>query len=152
MLFTKLTCRLWFQRVSRNSKGFCSKVPKTPIWEEVDHTRIPNVPHIDQEMINHLERVSLVEFNNQAGIERLSKAIESANKLHMVNTDGIEPMESVLEDRMLYLREDKVTDGKCKQEVLSNAVKTIEDYFVAPPGNIPLKTKERDYGNNSKGS
>lgn len=75
------------------------QVPKTPVWEEVDHTRIPNVPQIDQEMINHLERVSLVEFNNQAGIERLSKAIESANKLHMVNTDGIEPMESVLEDR-----------------------------------------------------
>jgi aspartyl-tRNA(Asn)/glutamyl-tRNA(Gln) amidotransferase subunit C len=50
-------------------------------------------------MIDHLERVSLVEFNNQAGIDRLSKAIESANKLHMVDTEGVEPMESVLEDR-----------------------------------------------------
>ena len=38
--------------------------------------------------------------------------------------------------RMLYLREDKVTDGNYRQDVLSNAVKTIEDYFVAPPGNI----------------
>ena len=83
-------------------------------------------------MIDHLERVSLVEFNNQAGIDRLSKAIESANKLHMVDTEGVEPMESVLEDRMLYLREDKVTDGNYRQDVLSNAVKTIEDYFVAP--------------------
>ena len=53
-------------------------------------------------MINHLERMSLVEFNNQAGIERLSRAIESANQLHMVNTDGVEPMDSVLEDRWSY--------------------------------------------------
>lgn len=39
---------------------------------------------------------------------------------------------------MLYLREDQVTDGNCQQAVLSNAVKTIEDYFVAPPGNMKV--------------
>ncbi|XP_039283277.1 protein SERAC1-like isoform X2 [Nilaparvata lugens] len=37
----------------------------------------------------------------------------------------------------LRLREDIVTDGHKRQEVLSNAKITDEDYFVAPPGNIP---------------
>ena len=37
--------------------------------------------------------------------------------------------------RELYLRGDEVTEGKCRPEILQNAVKTEEDYFVAPPGN-----------------
>lgn len=56
------------------------------------------------ELINHLERLSLVDFNNQAGVERLSKAIQSANQLFMVNVDGVEPMDSVLEDRYLTVK------------------------------------------------
>ena len=63
-------------------------------------------------MIDHLERVSLVEFNNQAGIDRLSKAIESANKLHMVDTEGVEPMESVLEDRWVNHTDCPVLDHR----------------------------------------
>jgi len=31
-----------------------------------------------------------------------------------------------------------VTEGDCKEEILRNASKVEEDYFVAPPGNIPL--------------
>ena len=71
-------------------------------------------------MIDHLERVSLVEFNNLAGIERLSKAIESANKLHMVNTDGVEPMESVLEDRYLHSKKKINYSETCLNQTLNN--------------------------------
>lgn len=48
-------------------------------------------------------------------------------------------MDSVLEDRCLYLREDDVTEGNCTKELLENARETVEEYFVAPPGNIPLE-------------
>lgn len=98
-------------------------------------------------MVDLLERLSLVEFNNQEGVDRLTKAVHSANLLHAVNTNNVEPMDSVLEDRILYLRDDVVTDGNCLKDVMRNATKTLEDYYVAPPGNIPLKQKERDYGN-----
>ena len=52
-------------------------------------------------MIDHLERLSLVMFNNKAGVERLQDAIKFANQLYMVNTDGVEPLDNVLEDRYM---------------------------------------------------
>lgn len=36
--------------------------------------------------------------------------------------------------RILYLRDDVVTDGNCLKDVMRNATKTLEDYYVAPPG------------------
>lgn len=56
-------------------------------------------PKIDREVVDLLERLSLVEFNNQEGVDRLTKAVHSANLLHAVNTNNVEPMDSVLEDR-----------------------------------------------------
>nr|XP_009685817.1 PREDICTED: glutamyl-tRNA(Gln) amidotransferase subunit C, mitochondrial [Struthio camelus australis] len=96
-------------------------------------------------VLDHLEHLALVDFRNAEGVERLQKAIQFADQLHEVNTEGIQPMDSVLEDRCLYLREDDVTEGNCTKELLKNAREKIEEYFVAPPGNIPLpKLEERD--------
>jgi len=36
--------------------------------------------------------------------------------------------------RALYLRSDQVNDGKCRDQLLSIAKKTVEEYYVAPPG------------------
>lgn len=41
-------------------------------------------------------------------------------------------------NRNLSLREDKITQGNCQKDILRNAAVTEDDYFVAPPGNIPL--------------
>jgi hypothetical protein len=38
-----------------------------------------------------------------------------------------------------------VTEGNCKAEILANAAITEEDYFVAPPGNIPLEVNTSQY-------
>ncbi|XP_077317598.1 glutamyl-tRNA(Gln) amidotransferase subunit C, mitochondrial isoform X2 [Lithobates pipiens] len=100
--------------------------------------------HVTPEVIDHLERLALVDFRNQEGVQRLQSAIQFANQLHSVNTDGIEPLDSVLEDRALYLRSDTVTSGSCSEILLQNASSVVEDYFVAPPGNIPLPQKEND--------
>ncbi len=50
-------------------------------------------------MIEHLERLALVDFGNEAGIKRLEAAIRFADQIHLVDTEGVEPMDSVLEDR-----------------------------------------------------
>lgn len=128
--------------MAERARLFSSKIPDKPQWKEINPKDLPSVPELSVEMINHIERLSLVEFNNRAGVERLVSAIEYANQLHVVDTDGVEPMYSVLEDRELRLREDWVTEGGCKAGVLQNAVKVDEDYFVAPPGNIPLTQKQ----------
>jgi len=124
------------------SRQFSSKVPDFPTWEPVDPKTVPEVPALDDSMIEHLERLSLVEFNNQEGVTRLQSAIEYANQLHAVDTEGVEPMYSVLEDRHLLLDEDRVGVAVPRSEVLQNASVVEEDYFVAPPGNIPLNKEK----------
>lgn len=35
---------------------------------------------------------------------------------------------------VLYLRDDSVTDGNYLSDIMKNATKTLEDYYIAPPG------------------
>ncbi|KAK3930361.1 Glutamyl-tRNA(Gln) amidotransferase subunit C, mitochondrial [Frankliniella fusca] len=98
---------------------------------------------IDEETIKHLERLSLVDFANERGIARLQEAIVFADQLKAVDTTGIEPLVSVLEDEVLHLREDKVTEETKASVLLSTASVTEEDYYVAPPGNIPLASSNQ---------
>ncbi|XP_004690747.1 PREDICTED: glutamyl-tRNA(Gln) amidotransferase subunit C, mitochondrial [Condylura cristata] len=93
---------------------------------------------VSSELIEHLERLALVDFGSQEAVARLEKAIAFADRLGAVDTDGVEPMESVLEDRCLYLRSDNVVEGNCAEELLQNSHRVVEEYFVAPPGNISL--------------
>ncbi|XP_048178887.1 glutamyl-tRNA(Gln) amidotransferase subunit C, mitochondrial [Corvus hawaiiensis] len=97
---------------------------------------------VSVEVLDHLEHLALVDFRDSEAVERLQKAVQFADQLREVNTDGVEPMDSVLEDRCLYLREDDVTEGNCAKDLLENAREKVEEYFVAPPGNIPLPKLE----------
>ncbi|XP_054248544.1 glutamyl-tRNA(Gln) amidotransferase subunit C, mitochondrial [Indicator indicator] len=119
-------------------------VPPRPAWQHGEQRPSPQQT-VTVEVLDHLEHLALVDFRDSEGIERLQKAIQFADQLHEVNTDGIEPMDSVLEDRCLYLRDDDVTEGNCTKELMKNAREKVEEYFVAPPGNIPLpKLEEQD--------
>ncbi|XP_048641646.1 glutamyl-tRNA(Gln) amidotransferase subunit C, mitochondrial isoform X1 [Marmota marmota marmota] len=116
---------------------------------------------ITADVIEHLERLALVEFGSREAVVRLEKAVAFADRLRAVDTDGVEPMESVLEDswiqclhlflcgaedqtqglacaRCLYLRSDNIAEGNCAEELLQNSHHVVEEYFVAPPGNISL--------------
>ncbi|KAM7018097.1 glutamyl-tRNA(Gln) amidotransferase subunit C, mitochondrial-like [Tautogolabrus adspersus] len=67
------------------------------------------------------------------GTRLFGETVQFADQLHLVDTAGVEPMDSVLEDRALYLRGDAVTDGDCAEELLQLSKNTVEEYFVAPP-------------------
>ncbi|XP_046872744.1 glutamyl-tRNA(Gln) amidotransferase subunit C, mitochondrial isoform X2 [Hypomesus transpacificus] len=134
-------------RVSRTSNDRCC------MWSLVEMRRRQCSSHISNtkpagvsaDLVDKLERLALVDFRNQEGLVCLEKAIQFANQLHAVNTDGVEPMDSVLEDRSLYVREDTVTEGDHAEKLLKLSSNTVEEYFVAPPGNIPLpKREDRD--------
>lgn len=75
-------------------------------------------------------------------IRTLEDSIEFASKILHIDTTTVEPLYTVLEFQDLYLREDLVNDGNCRDEILSNAKVIEEGYFVAPPGNIPLEQSE----------
>ncbi|GLH02937.1 Glutamyl-tRNA(Gln) amidotransferase subunit C, mitochondrial, partial [Gryllus bimaculatus] len=119
-------------------RNFVAPMPVTP---SIYTSKLPPRTNIDQRTIEQLERISLVDFANERGIERLEEAIAFADQICAVDTTGVEPMTSVLENRCLYLREDEVTEGNCRSEILANASVTEEEYFVSPPGNIPLEPK-----------
>ncbi|PNF36372.1 Glutamyl-tRNA(Gln) amidotransferase subunit C, mitochondrial [Cryptotermes secundus] len=128
--------KFWF--LQQNARSLNSKIPPTPIVKPIEENKLPPRTKIDQKTIDLLERLSLVDFANKKGIERLEDAIRFADQIRVIDTTGVEPMISVLEDRTLYLHDDIVTDGNCRKEVMSNAALTEESYFVAPQGNIPL--------------
>ncbi|XP_036455164.1 glutamyl-tRNA(Gln) amidotransferase subunit C, mitochondrial [Colossoma macropomum] len=134
-------CR-WSSNRSSNNAAFSSKIPPFPTWEPVAESQLPPPTKVSLDLVDKLERLALVDFGNQEGVNCLEKAIRFADQLHVVNTDGVEPMDSVLEDRPLYLREDTVREGDCAEELLRLSKNTVEEYFVAPPGNIPLPKRE----------
>lgn len=49
----------------------------------------------------------------------------------------------VNEDQYLGLREDQVTEGNIRDELLRNAPINDDVCFVAPPGNIPVELDEK---------
>ncbi|XP_076854649.1 glutamyl-tRNA(Gln) amidotransferase subunit C, mitochondrial [Brachyhypopomus gauderio] len=133
-------CR-WMSKPS-SSNYFISKVPQFPTWEPVAESQLPPPTKISPDLVDKLERLALVDFGNQEGVNCLEKAIRFADQLSVVNTDGVEPMDSVLEHRALHLRDDIVKEGDCAQDLLQLAAGTVDEYFVSPPGNIPLPKRE----------
>ncbi|XP_076367277.1 glutamyl-tRNA(Gln) amidotransferase subunit C, mitochondrial [Tachypleus tridentatus] len=136
MIVRLILCNLFKYIHINQFKGSLACSTKVTGLRKIKQTKI------DHQTVEHLERLALVDFANQAGIQSLEEAIEFADQLSAVDTEGVEPMVTVLEDRTLYLQDDVVTDGNCKNEVMMNAVKTEENYFVSPPGNIPLPPKQ----------
>lgn len=119
-----------------------SKVPEFPTWEPVPEDQLPPPAQISPDLVDKLERLALVDFRTKEGLACLEKAIRFADQLHVVDTSGVEPMHSVLEERSLKLRDDTVMEGGCAEKLLQLSKNTVEEYFVAPPGNIPLPTRE----------
>ena len=64
----------------------------------------------------------LPELNNILGwVEQLAE----------VNTDGVEPLTAVIEQK-LRLRDDAITDGNVRDDVLANAPEAQHGFFAVP--------------------
>ncbi|CAG5059673.1 unnamed protein product [Parnassius apollo] len=133
MNFNNITSKILFLRLL--SKRFYSKIPAVPV---VTLEKQSPKLKVDTNTIALLERLSLVKCDNVEGVEILEDSISFADKILHINTDNVEPLYSVLENENLSLRFDKITQGNCQTDILKNATVTEDDYFVAPPGNIPL--------------
>lgn len=73
-------------------------VPEAPYKSKILNQKAPPKVNIDGETIALLERLSLVDCANKKGIETLEAAIEFADKIQQVDTTGVEPLITVLED------------------------------------------------------
>ena len=82
--------------------------------------------------IAKLARLKLSEAEREPAAAELSKILDFAGKLNEVDTDGVEPMTSVAE-MTLAMREDFVSDGDRRHDVLSNAKEPADGSFFTVP-------------------
>ncbi|MFN3461128.1 MAG: Asp-tRNA(Asn)/Glu-tRNA(Gln) amidotransferase subunit GatC [Oceanibaculum sp.] len=81
--------------------------------------------------VARLARIRLNEEELDLYTRELSGILDWIEQLQAVNTDGVEPMSSVVE-RLLPEREDVVTDGNIQEDVLANAPEAAHGYYVVP--------------------
>ena len=81
--------------------------------------------------IADLARIKLPEAERDAIAVELSKILDWIEQLNQVPTDGVEPMASVAHMK-LPMREDKVTDGDCRDKILENAPQAANGFFAVP--------------------
>jgi aspartyl-tRNA(Asn)/glutamyl-tRNA(Gln) amidotransferase subunit C len=89
---------------------------------------------LDKATVAHiatLARIKVPEADQEALAGELSGILGWIEQLGEVDTDGVEPMASVV-DMRLPMREDVVTEGDSRDAVLSNAPSTARGFFVVP--------------------
>ena len=64
-------------------------------------------------------------------VPELNNILGWVEQLGEVDTDGVEPLTAVIEQK-LRLRDDAVTDGDCRDEILANAPDAQHGFFAVP--------------------
>jgi len=81
--------------------------------------------------IANLARIKVPEEKLDHLAGELSNILEWVEQLNGVDTEGVEPLASVV-DVTLPLRQDKVSDGDCRDKVLVNGPETEDGYYAVP--------------------
>jgi aspartyl-tRNA(Asn)/glutamyl-tRNA(Gln) amidotransferase subunit C len=89
---------------------------------------------VSTEQVRHIARLARIAMSDEE-IERLAPELNNilgwVEQLGEVNTDGIEPLTAVI-DQKLRLRDDAVTDGNIRDEILANAPEAQHGFFAVP--------------------
>ena len=89
---------------------------------------------LDKATVAHiatLARIRLSEAELAPLAEELSQILTWFEQLSEVDTAGVAPMSSVAA-RSLPMREDRVADGGCRDDILANAPRTARGFFAVP--------------------
>ena len=89
---------------------------------------------VDTKQVRHiakLARIAMSDAEIEALVPELNNILNWVEQLGEVNTDGVEPLTAVI-DNKLRLREDKVTDGDCRDDILANAPAAQHGFFGVP--------------------
>lgn len=89
---------------------------------------------INKEEVEHvakLARLEITEAEKEAFSQQLSAILTYVEQLRTVETTGIEPTATVVEQANVF-REDRVQASLPVEQALSNAPESEEGYFVVP--------------------
>jgi aspartyl-tRNA(Asn)/glutamyl-tRNA(Gln) amidotransferase subunit C len=78
-----------------------------------------------------LARIKVPEGEQAHLAGELSQILSWIEQLNEVDTTGVEPMSGGAAMR-LPMRDDVVTDGDCRDQILANAPETAHGFFVVP--------------------
>lgn len=81
--------------------------------------------------IANLARIAMSDEELERFVPELNNILGWVEQLGEVNTDGVEPLTAVI-DQKLRLREDAVTDGNRRDEILANAPEAEHGFFAVP--------------------
>ncbi|HEV7462482.1 MAG TPA: Asp-tRNA(Asn)/Glu-tRNA(Gln) amidotransferase subunit GatC [Methyloceanibacter sp.] len=81
--------------------------------------------------IARLARIAITEAEAERFEQELSGILDWVAQLDEIDTSAVEPMTRVAAMTM-QRRKDKVTDGFCADDILKNAPKVDDHYFVVP--------------------
>jgi aspartyl-tRNA(Asn)/glutamyl-tRNA(Gln) amidotransferase subunit C len=89
---------------------------------------------VSSEQVRHIAKLARIAMSD-AEIERMVPELNNilgwVEQLGEVNTDGVEPLTAVI-DQKLRLRDDAVTDGDIRDDVLANAPEAQHGFFAVP--------------------
>jgi len=85
----------------------------------------------DVRKVARLSRIAVPEERLDELAGELNGILGWIDQLNEVAVSGVEPMTSVVETK-LPMREDVVTDGNIQDQVLANAPRTEDGFFVVP--------------------
>lgn len=81
--------------------------------------------------VARLARIKTTEAENETLAMEMNNILKMIEQLSEVKTDGIEPMTSVVQMKMVE-RPDAVTDGNIPEKILKNAPEETAGFFVVP--------------------
>jgi len=89
---------------------------------------------VSSEQVRHiakLARIAMSEEELDRLVPELNNILGWVEQLGEVNTDGVEPLTAVI-DQKLRLRDDVVNDGGVQDDVLANAPEAQHGFFAVP--------------------
>jgi aspartyl-tRNA(Asn)/glutamyl-tRNA(Gln) amidotransferase subunit C len=81
--------------------------------------------------IAKLARIGMSDAEIDALVPELNNILGWVEQLSEVNTDGVEPLTAVIEQK-LRLRDDTVTEGDIRNDLLANAPEAQHGFFAVP--------------------
>jgi aspartyl-tRNA(Asn)/glutamyl-tRNA(Gln) amidotransferase subunit C len=89
---------------------------------------------VSPEQVRHIAKLARIAMSD-AELERLVPELNAiigwVEQLGEVNTDGVEPLTAVIDQR-LRLRDDVVNDGNIRDAILANAPDAQHGFFAVP--------------------
>lgn len=89
---------------------------------------------LDKSAVAHiatLARIRISEPDKEQLVQELNGILHWVEQLGEIETEGVEPMSSVAE-MTLPMREDVVTDGNRRDDILGNAPGAAHGFFAVP--------------------